>query len=191
MNSSGAIDSLWGPSSGRSFIAGWSKNLYIHGFVEHMEFVIWAARVVHILSGSVLIGGMVYYNAVLAPVAEYEKVFSHPWLRAVDRRFQGYIWSTAWPLLVTGIILLLLQPGLAHVGLTDLWTWMMLVKVVSFFCLVFFGWQSGLVVARMQETRGTDDEAFDDWRRAYQKLMKRSIACGIAAVLATGATGIL
>jgi uncharacterized membrane protein len=156
-----------------------------------MEFVIWAARVVHILSGSVLIGGMVYYNAVLTPVAEYEKAVNHAWLRAVDRRFQGYLWSTVWPLFVTGIILLLLQPGLARVGPTDLWTWMMGAKVLSFCCLVFFGWQAGLVVERMQETRGTDDEAFDDWRRAYQKLMKRSIACGIGAILATGAIGIL
>jgi uncharacterized membrane protein len=156
-----------------------------------MEFVIWACRVVHILSGAVLIGGMVYYNAVLTPVAEYEKASDQPWLRAVDLRFQGFIWSTVWPLLATGVILLLLQPNLSHLSLTDLWTWMMAVKLVSFLCLLFFGWQLGLVVKRMQETRGTDDEAFEDWRRAYQKLMKRSIVCGIGAVLATGAIGIL
>jgi uncharacterized membrane protein len=156
-----------------------------------MEFVIWACRVVHILSAIVLLGGMVYYNAVFTPVADYEGAFSQDWMRAVDQRFQGFIWSTVWPMLVTGVILLLMQPNLSSISFVDLWTWMMAVKILAFFSLVFFSWQMGIVVDRMKDALGEDEESFEGWLRAYRLLMKRSITSGIVAVLASGALGVV
>jgi len=156
-----------------------------------MEFVIWACRVIHILSAAVLLGGMVYYNAVLTPVVEYERASGFSWMRAVDERFQGYIWSTIWPLLLTGILLLVMQPNLKTAHLTDPWTLLIAVKAVSFLLLAFFGWQMGIVVRHLQATLGSDTEAFEDWKRAYTKLMKRSILCAITAVLATGGLGVV
>jgi len=156
-----------------------------------MEFVIWACRVIHILSAAVLLGGMVYYNAVLTPIVEYEKATAIGWMRAVDQRFQGFIWTTVWPLLVTGILLLLMQPNLADLALADPWTQLMAVKAGSFVLLVFFSWQMGVVVRHMAVSIGEDREAFEGWHRAYGTLMKRSIVSALAAVLATGALGIV
>ena len=156
-----------------------------------MEFIIWACRVIHILSAAVLLGGMVYYNAVLSPIVEYEKATALAWMRAVDQRFQGFIWTTVWPLLVTGVLLFLMQPNLADLALDDPWTQVMAVKFFAFVLLVFFAWQSGVVVRHMAASIGSDPEAFDGWRRAYVRLTKRSIIAAIMAILATGALGIV
>lgn len=156
-----------------------------------MEFVIWACRVVHILSAMVLLGGMVYSNAVLSPILEFENASGLRWMRAVEQRFQGFIWLTVWPLLLTGILLLIMQPKLSVAALDDAWTLLMAVKVVSFLLLAFFGWQMGIVVRHLRDSLGTDAEAFEDWKRAYGRLMKRSIVSAIAAVLATGGLGVV
>ncbi len=156
-----------------------------------MDFVMWACRVVHILSAIVLLGGMVYYNAVLTPVAEYERAFAQEWMRAVDQRFQGFIWSTLWPLALTGVLLLVMQPNLSGVALWDPWTLLMLAKILSFLLLLFFSWQLGIVVRRMKDTITQDGDAFEEWRLTYGVLMKRSIASGIGAVLASGALRIV
>jgi uncharacterized membrane protein len=150
-----------------------------------MEFVLWSSKAVHILSAIVWIGGLIYYNAVLTPVLAHEGKLREGWLRASETRFQGFIWSVATPALVTGGILLIFQPKLATIAWDDAWTLLMAAKILMLACMTFFGWQAGVVIRRLKEVGPeAEEEEFLGWYRSLQRVVRRSIVCGIAAVLA-------
>ena len=152
-----------------------------------MEFVVWACRSVHIMSAVVWLGGLIYFNAVLSPVAKHEGLQRHTALLAVQERFLGFVWSTLWPLAVTGMILLAVDPRLSTTTLTSLWTWALVAKLVMFVGMGLFSWQMKQVVVRLRAASAGPEEEFEGWSLSAQKLVRRSITAGIIATLSTAA----
>jgi uncharacterized membrane protein len=148
-----------------------------------MEFVLWSARVVHVLSAVVWVGGLVYCNAILNPVLEHERLTRERWMQIVNRRMMGYVWLTLWPLLVTGVMLMLLHPKFRWGDYDTTFNQLLALKQVSFFLMSFFSWQTKKVFENMSES-SENAETFEGWRLASIKLLKRTIFSAILAVLA-------
>ena len=147
-----------------------------------MEFVLWACRVMHIVSVVVWLGGLIYFNAVLVPVAEYEQQARSRFVLAVQKRFFGFVWSTLWPLLLTGILLMVLSPKFRWFDYSTLWARLLAIKQVAFLFMTFFSWQASKVFLGMEAAKN-DEETLEGWRLGYMKLTKRTIFFGIVSVL--------
>lgn len=148
-----------------------------------MDFVLWACRVVHVLSAVVWVGGLVYFNAVLSPIAEYQGQTRSIFVLAVQKRFFGFVWSTMWPMLLTGILLMLLNPNFRWFDYSTTWAKLLALKQFSFLCMAFFSWQSTRIFSMMERSSAKDEQDFDGWRLGFMKLAKRTIFCGIVSLL--------
>jgi uncharacterized membrane protein len=148
-----------------------------------MEFVLWSARVVHVLSAIVWIGGLIYANAILNPVLEHERITRQRWMQFVNRRMMGYVWFTVWPLLLTGTLLMLLHASFRWGEYGTTFNRLLALKQALFLLMLFFSWQTKKVFERMNEPSDTE-ETFEGWRLASLKLLKRTIFTGILALLA-------
>jgi uncharacterized membrane protein len=147
-----------------------------------MTFVLWASLVVHIVSSVVWVGGLVYINAVLAPIAEYERQTRSGIVLGAQRRYFALIWSSLWPMLLTGILLMLLNPRFRWWDLSTTWSQLLVLKEVFFLLMAFFSWQLKQVFGQLESLDAAAAERFDGWWLAYRKLVRRSIVCGLAAV---------
>ena len=101
-----------------------------------MEFVAWAARVMHVAAFAVWVGGLVYRTAVMGPVIRHHKAENLDLLRISNTRFQGYCWMCAWTMLVTGAILMLLDPRFLWFEYDSRWSVMLAFKQIIFLLLV-------------------------------------------------------
>ncbi|HEY5614737.1 MAG TPA: hypothetical protein VIL52_01850 [Bacteroidota bacterium] len=148
-----------------------------------MDFVLWACRVVHIVSVVAWVGGLIFLNAVIKPIIDYDKAVRTALHLKIQKQFLPFIWSSLWPLLVTGVLLMLLSPKFIWFDYSTWWSRLLAVKQVSFLLLLFFSWQLGKVFIQMEQAvEGTKDE-FEGWWLAYSKLVKRSLVAGIVALL--------
>ena len=150
-----------------------------------MEFVVWACRVMHLLAAVVWLGGLAYYNAVLGPIAESERMDQSRVVMLARRRFLPFIWSALWTVLCTGILLAVLNRNFRWFDLSSSWSQLLAVKEAAFLLMWFFSWQAAKVLGHM-EVAG-DDEQFEGWRRAFQKLTWRTLISGMAALLCSAA----
>ncbi len=148
-----------------------------------MDFVLWVSRVMHIISVVAWLGGLIFLNTLLLPIAAHHKETRSTTVIEVQRRFLPFVWSSVWTILITGILLMLLSPRFLWFDLSTLWYQLLVAKQVAFLLLLFFSWQTGKVLERLEETRGSDDEIFEGWRLTFQKLVRRSIFWGIVALL--------
>jgi len=148
-----------------------------------MDFVLWACRAVHLISVVVWLGGLIFLNAVWKPLAEHHDATATRLNLDTVLRFQPFIWSSLWPLLVSGLLLMLLSPRFLWFDYSTWWTRLLALKQLAFLAMAFFAWQMMKVVAHLEKTNGTDADQFAGWWLAYAALLRRSIFAGSAALL--------
>lgn len=151
-----------------------------------MDFVLWACRVMHVVSVVLWLGGLIFLNAVLGPVIEHEKATKSNLILTVQKRFLPFVWFSVWTIFVTGILLTLLSPQFLWLDFSTIWSKLLTLKFVSFVLMVFFSWQTAKVLAKLEASAQGDDEQFEGWRLALSKLFKRTIFVGIFALLCAG-----
>jgi len=151
-----------------------------------MDFVLWACRLMHIVSVVVWFGGLIFINVVMLPVAHHEGQSRSKTTVTALTRFNGFVWSSLWTALVTGLLITLLSPRFLWFDYSTLWQKLLAIKQLSFLLAAFFSWQMAKVTSRLEESQGNAD-AFEGWRLTYVKLVRRAIFCGIVAFL--GAAG--
>jgi putative copper export protein len=137
----------------------------------------------HVISVVVWIGGLIFLNAVMGPVVDFERAGASSMVSAVQKRYQGFAWMSLWTMLTTGFLLMLLSPRFLWFEFSTAWSRLLLIKQVLFGALAFFAWQIKQVLKKMDGAAGDE---FDGWRLAYAKLLKRSVAAGILAMLCAG-----
>lgn len=150
-----------------------------------MDFVLWACRVVHVVSVVAWVGGLIFLNAVLRPVANYERAARSTVILRIQKQFLPFVWSSLWPLLITGVLLMLLSPRFIWFDYSTWWSKLLVVKQVSFVLVLFFSWQMGTVFKRMEEAADKDSDEFEGWWLGYSKLVKRSLVAAIVALLSS------
>ncbi|MCI0706711.1 MAG: hypothetical protein L0Y80_04395 [Ignavibacteriae bacterium] len=148
-----------------------------------MDFVLWACRVVHIVSVVAWVGGLIFLNAVVKPIVEYDKASRSALNLKIQKQFLPFIWSSLWPLLVTGILLMLLSPRFLWFDYSTLWSKLLAAKQICFLLLLFFSWQVGKVLTQLEQAVTGDPDVFEGWWLAYSKLLKRSLVVAIVAIL--------
>jgi uncharacterized membrane protein len=152
-----------------------------------MDFVLWACRAVHLISVVVWLGGLIFLNAVWRPSVEHHDATATRLNLETVLRFQPFIWSSLWPLLVSGLLLMLLSPRFLWFDYSTWWTRLLALKQLAFLALVFFAWQMMKVVAQLEKSNENDAEQFAGWWLAYAALLRRSILAGGVALLSGAA----
>jgi uncharacterized membrane protein len=152
-----------------------------------MEFVLWVCRVMHVISAVVWVGGLIFLNAVFAPVMEHEKQERSTLVMAIQKRFFGFVWMSLWPMLVTGVLLMVMSPQFQWFDYSTPWRKLLVVKELSFLLMAFFSWQAKKVFEQMEKASLRGDESFEGWRKGYRKLTRRTIAVALLAFLAAAA----
>lgn len=152
-----------------------------------MDFVLWVCRVMHVISAVVLIGGLIFLNAVMNPVLEHEKGAQRALPMAIYRRFFGFTWMSLWILLATGALLMLASPQFRWFDYSTPWSKLLAIKELSFLLMAFFAWQSKKVFQQMERSESREDDMYEGWRLGYLKLARRMIGVGIIAILSAAA----
>jgi len=136
----------------------------------------------HVVSAVVWIGGLIFINTVLNPIAEHEGSTRSAPVLGSQRRFFPFVWSSLWTLLITGALLMLFSPKFIWFDYSTLWSKLLAIKQVAFLLSAFFSWQM-LKVFQQMEAHSGDAEAFEGWRLGFQKLLRRSIAFGLVGLM--------
>ena len=147
-----------------------------------MDFVLWVARLMHGISAVVWIGGLIFLNVVLSPLLDQEGASHLEFAQRVRTRFFPFIWFSIWTMLTTGIFLMVLNPRFIWLDVSTLWSRLLVVKQVCFALLVFVSWQASRVNDKLEELTQKNEEN-SGWREGFQKLIRRSIALGLLALM--------
>lgn len=147
-----------------------------------MDFVLWACRVMHVVSVVVWMGGLIFINAVLAPVLQHEGLHRSQVSIAVLRRFLPFVWFSFWSLLITGFLLMLLSPRFLWFDYSTEWSKLLAVKQILFVLLGAVSWQAATVASRLEEAERNKSDDAEGWSLALQKLVRRSIFFGLLAL---------
>lgn len=156
-----------------------------------MDFVLWVCRVMHVVSVVVWLGGVIFLNAILHPISAYHQQTKLVTVLEAQKRFLPFIWSSLWTVFITGVLLMLLSPRFLWFEYSTTWSQLLAVKQVAFLLLMFFSWQSAKVVAKMGEAVSGEGDLFEGWRLGLQKLLRRSIAWGIIALMCAGGMAVV
>ncbi|MBI3788502.1 MAG: CopD family protein [Ignavibacteriales bacterium] len=148
-----------------------------------MDFVLWACRLMHVVSVVVWFGGLIFLNAVFIPIVEHHEATKLQVVLGTQKRFLPFIWSCFWSLLITGILLMLLSPKFLWFEYSTLWLKLLAVKQFAFLLLAFFSWQTVQVFSNMEHALANDSDEFEGWRLGLKKLVRRSIFWGIVALM--------
>jgi putative copper export protein len=120
-----------------------------------VDFVIWAARVMHAAGFAVWVGGLVYQNAVMGPVLKHHNAQGLEPVRTTLVRFQGFTWMCAWTMLTTGVVLMLLDPRFVWFEYSTAWSVMLGFKQLLFVFMLFYAFGYGRMLKRF--IAGGDD----------------------------------
>lgn len=115
-----------------------------------MDFIVWSCRVMHAAAATVWIGGLVFQNAVMLPVVRHEGEERSRLSGILAKRFAGFAWMCAWTMLVTGTILMLLDPRFVWFEYRTAWSVLLGFKQLTFVLLVVYAFGT----ARLQSLLG-------------------------------------
>ena len=156
-----------------------------------MDFVLWVCRVMHVVSVSVWIGGLIYANAVLFPILQHGGLMNTPVAGALARRFLPFLWSSLWTLLITGLLLMLLSPRFVWFDYSSSWSKLLAAKQVLFLLMAGVSWQAGKVTVALEKAINEKSEDAEGWGLALQKLVRRSILFGLLSILSAAGMAVL
>jgi len=161
-------------------------------------------RALHIFSAVGWIGGIGFLNGVALPIFNYMgannkgESGAEAWFR-VQQRFTGYVWTCAWGLGVSGIILMLLSSNFLWFDFSTGWRAILLMKQIVFLCMV----GASLGISRsVKELVGvvatkttspvytTDSKELTDYETIKWRIMmlnKFNMVCGITGILLAAA----
>ncbi|MBI5472420.1 MAG: hypothetical protein HY961_08760 [Ignavibacteriae bacterium] len=155
-----------------------------------MEFLLWAARSLHIFGIVVWFGGLLYQSAVLVPVLRVEGKELSDLHRHFIRRYQPFVWMSASTVFVTGVALMLFNPRFVFFQFADRWSLVLGLKQVMFVVMMFFSVGSARMFSRVDEMvmKGETAERVAPFFRQLELFGKLSVvlalvSLGLAAAL--------
>ncbi|HLE33968.1 MAG TPA: hypothetical protein VJB38_15295 [Bacteroidota bacterium] len=156
-----------------------------------MDFVLWACRVMHAVSAVVWIGGLIFMNAVLHPILQHQGLITSQVSMAVSRRFLPFVWFCLWSMVVTGLLLMLLNPRFLWFDFSTDWSKLLAAKQILFLLLAGVSWQAAKVVAKLETAVRDGSDEVEGWSLALQKLVRRSILFGLLSILCAAGMAVL
>jgi uncharacterized membrane protein len=153
-----------------------------------MDFLLWAARSLHIFGAVVWLGGLMYQSAVTLTVAKAEGTEFSPQSINTLRRFVPFVWMLVWTVLVTGVALMLFSTRFVFFEFNDRWSVLLGLKQLAFLLMVFFSFGYARMFARVDELinstreQHSRDDAFPFFRRLNQ-FGRITIALGMVEIM--------
>lgn len=156
-----------------------------------MDFLLWVCRVLHLFGVVIWLGGLMFQNAVVRPIAQAEGSEALSLMRKMNKRFLGFIWLSVWTIAVTGALMMLFDPRFMWFQFNDRWSVLLGFKQLVFLLMVFyaFGYARMLHYIMAPASNGGLDEKTELYVQKIQQFRTISIALGILAMfLAAGMT---
>lgn len=150
-----------------------------------MDFLLWAARSLHVFSVIVWFGGLLFQAAVTLPVARADGKELDAFTLHVAKRFQPFVWMCVWTVLVTGIGLMLFDTRFVFLHFADRWSVLLGLKQLVFVVMIVFSFGYARMFARLNELMERGD-VHDDVLPFYKQMLvfgKTNVALAIVAVL--------
>ncbi len=154
-----------------------------------MDFLLWVCRSMHVFGVVTWLGGLMFQSAVVAPVMDAEGEAAAKAMRKVNKRFVGFIWMSVWTILITGVLMMLIDPRFVWFQYHDRWSILLGFKQLIFILMVFyaFGYARMLQYLEAPSSNGGFDEKVELYRHRLQQFRRISIVFGIVALfLAAG-----
>jgi|WetSurMetagenome_2_1015567.scaffolds.fasta_scaffold249019_2 uncharacterized membrane protein len=139
----------------------------------------------HIFGMLIWLGGLMFQSAVVAPVLHFENNDPKPAMRKINVRFIGFVWMSAWTILITGILMMLFNPRFMWFRYSDRWSFFLLLKQIVFVIMIFyaFGYARMLAYLDNPASNGGFDEKSALYARRVTQYRIISIFLGIMALL--------
>lgn len=150
-----------------------------------MDFLLWACRVLHIFGVVVWLGGLMFQNAIIHPIAEVEGSEVRATAGRMSKRFLGFIWTSVWTIGVTGALMMLFDRRFIWFQYNDRWSILLGFKQLIFVLMVFyaFGYARMLHYLLSPSSNGGFDEKTDMFSKRIHQVRTISIFLGIVALL--------
>ncbi|MBI1805742.1 MAG: hypothetical protein HYR76_01670 [Ignavibacteria bacterium] len=143
----------------------------------------------HVFSVVVWLGGLMFQSAVAMPIFQLEGDQSKAAMRKVNKRFIGFVWMSVWTMLITGVIMMLLNPKFVWFEYRDRWSILLGVKELIFIFMVLyaFGYARMLKYLEAPSSNGGFSDKAELYRHRVNQFRKISIFLGISALLLAAA----
>ena len=164
-----------------------------------MDFVLWACRSLHIFSIVVWLGGLFFQGVVSVPVMLAEGVEFKTLDRKMHSRFMPFVWTSIWTILVTGFIMMLLDPRFIWFDYETVWSRFLLGKQLCYAVMIGLtvssdrAWKRIKALsqedshgsARTTQSSGHSPSQIEEAKRRFVRSSRRNIAFAILALLFT------
>lgn len=139
----------------------------------------------HIVGVVIWLGGLMFQSAVAQPIVQFESSDVRAAMRRINKRFIGFIWMSIWTMLVTGVIMMLLNPRFIWFQYADRWSIMLGFKQLIFLLMMFYavGYARMLQYLDAPSSNGGFDQKVELYRHRVEQFRKVSIVLGITALL--------
>ena len=157
-----------------------------------MDFLLWSCRVLHIFAVVVWLGGLMFQNAIIHPIAEVEGRVVRATIGRMNKRFLSFIWMSVWTIGITGVCMMLFNKQFVWFQYSDRWSILLGLKQLIFVLIVFYayGYARMLHYLLSPSSNGGFDEKADIFSKRLHQFRTISIFLGIVALLlAAGMVG--
>ncbi len=139
----------------------------------------------HIFGVTIWLGGLMFQNAIVVPISQYEGEQAQSAVQKINTRFTGFIWMSVWTVGVTGILMMLLNPQFQWFRYTNNWSIFLGLKQIIFILMIFyaFGYARMLSFLNDAMSNPVESEIEQLYRHRLNQFRKISIFLGISAIL--------
>jgi len=154
-----------------------------------VDFLLWSCRVLHVFSVVVWLGGLMFQNAIIHPIAEAEGSEVRATAARMSKRFLGFVWMSVWTICVTGVLMMLFDKRFVWFQYGDRWSILLGFKQLVFVLMVFYayGYARMLRYLLSPSSNGGFDEKTDMFSKRIHQFRTVSIFLGIVALLLSAA----
>ena len=139
----------------------------------------------HVFAVVVWLGGLMFQNAVVQPIVQFEGETANTAVRKVYKRFVAFVWMCVWTIFITGVIMMLASPRFIWFQYNDSWSILLACKQVTFILMVIyaFGYARMLAYLETPSSNGGFNEKAELYRHRVNQFRKVSVFLGIVGLL--------
>ncbi len=139
----------------------------------------------HVFGVVVWLGGLMFQNAIVQPIVQFESEAAKNTMRKINKRFIAFVWMSVWTILVTGVILMLTSQQFLWFQYNDSWSILLACKQVVFILMVIYAFGHARMLAYLDapaSNGGFSDKA-ELYRHRVNQFRKMSVFLGIISLL--------
>jgi uncharacterized membrane protein len=139
----------------------------------------------HVFAVVVWLGGLMFQNAVVQPIVQFEGEAAKAAMRKVYKRFTAFVWMSVWTMFITGVIMMLASPRFIWFQYNDSWSILLACKQVTFILMVVYAFGHARMLAYLEapSSNGGFSDKAELYRHRVNQFRKMSVFLGIVGLL--------